>query len=492
MNGTGTWSAGSATVYYSNNIEINTAGTFSIAAGASVGYKTGILKYTAGTVSIDVTSTLFIQGSMTLNTPAASVAWGKVTISGSPTITLSSGPKIAGLFTPGTVTTFSGNYIVELSGGATLSSVVTGASSAALKLSGGTFYGSALNINTSVAGNVTFGSGASSFAFGGALPPTLTYTSGTVTMGAIGTTNSLTIGGNATLSSGWNATTFNNFGSNATATLTLNSDINISGLFNLASTLTINGAYNVNVSGGFPTSGSGTLVSGSAATVVFKGGTYHNSSLAFNGKLTINPVGTVTLGNCVMQSGGYLKYVAGAGSIVNNSGSNYINLYAGTTLDVNGIPAFWNILYFSNAGTYTLASDFHCNTMQFVSSYAVIFSGAYDIYCLYLSSVAAGTGGSTLSLVAGRTLNISAGINFQAQVGSTNTINSATPSSKTYIKYTGTTLNNLFNGRTAFVDIDASGGAPLYSINGSATRCVNARGVTGADIGGGGLKMVVN
>ena len=85
LNGTGTWSHGSA-VYLSNNLIINTAGTITI--GTNVYYSTGTLTYTAGTVNTTTNnSTLTIAASTTLNVDG--ITWYNVAIT-TGTLTLTS------------------------------------------------------------------------------------------------------------------------------------------------------------------------------------------------------------------------------------------------------------------------------------------------------------------------------------------------------------------------------------------------------------------
>ncbi len=315
---------------------------------------------------------------------------------------------------------------------------------------------------------------------GGAANNTYTYTRGTVSFATI------LLAGNAQLS-GWNNITITSFGNSATATATIDSDITMSGALGIsAATLTVNGAFHVYFGGNFGPSSGSCGIAGTAEFIMNGTGAWGNSSLTMNGKLTINTSGTVTIGNCVMQTNGTLKYVAG--TIVNASGSNYINLYSSNTLDVSTMPVFWNILYITNTGTYTLASDLHANEIKFVAAYTATWSGAFNIYCTNLNSVAAGTGGCVFKIPDGKTLTVSSGIDFVANKGTTNTISSNTNGVKSYLNWTNAYYTNMFITRTNFTDIDASGSTlPIYTYNSgsSITRCVKVYFLSGYSINGG-------
>ena len=336
-----------------------------------------------------------------------------------------------------------------------------------------------INLN----GDVTFSNG-TIFVYGGS--GTITRTTGTITT----TGHTLSFISAATLTTP--GMTWGTIVASGAATVTLSQDIVLTGgvATSGGAALTMNG-YTCTFEGSLGgVSGS----QGIAGTTEFIWNgttcTWNNSSFTMNGKFTINSAsGTLTLGNCAMGTAGtpVLKYVH-AGSVVNSSGSNYLNIYGGITLNVNGMPAFWNALYISNTGTYTLASDLHCNVIQFVGAYVATWTSAFDIYCTNLNSISAGGGNCTFKIPDGKHLYISLGIDFATSKGTTNTISSNTATVKSYLVWQNAYFTNQFITRTNFTDIDASGSTvPIYtySSQSSITRCVKVYTLTGYSINGG-------
>jgi len=116
LNGTGTWSHGSA-VYLSNNLTINTSGTITI--GTNIYYRTGTLTYTAGIVDTTTNNStlnlhgLTTSGSLILTTNG--ITWKNVFIVVSSgltlTITLTNNFNISGNISLGQSTTYSAGTI---------------------------------------------------------------------------------------------------------------------------------------------------------------------------------------------------------------------------------------------------------------------------------------------------------------------------------------------------------------------------------------------
>jgi hypothetical protein len=119
-NGTGTWS-GSGKI--GNSFTINTAGTLTISG--SVGFDTGTLTYTAGTV-VTTGSTLTIGTTATLNVNG--INWNNISVgSGNFTITLSSNLLVSGTLQItgfGQTKTING-FVVTLAGSLTLTNAIT-------------------------------------------------------------------------------------------------------------------------------------------------------------------------------------------------------------------------------------------------------------------------------------------------------------------------------------------------------------------------------
>lgn len=92
LNGTGTWFCDSSN-RVNNNLTINTSGTITL--GATIGYNTGVLTYTSGTI-VNTGSLLRIWGNCTLNT--SGMQWNDIKIAAACSVTLSSDLNLDGNF----------------------------------------------------------------------------------------------------------------------------------------------------------------------------------------------------------------------------------------------------------------------------------------------------------------------------------------------------------------------------------------------------------
>jgi hypothetical protein len=336
FNGTGTWSA-SAAGYIQNNITINTSGTLTI--GTNIYYNTGTLTYTAGTVTT-TGSTLNLSASTTLNTNG--ITWNNINTSNTLTLTLSSNLNTTNLYQLGILSfTLGGNNLsisgtLSLANGSTSTSLNVPQNLQVTNLLLGNGFSSYHTLNgvftISVSGNLTQnqgngissgtasillnGTGTWSNASTGALQNNLTInTSGTLTIG----TNIYYNTGTLTYTAGTVDTTTNNSTLNISASTTLNtngifwnnititagtqtltSDLNCQNL--TAATNTINGLFNVNVSGNITASG---LVQGTSTIVLIGTGlwTALNGSNCFRTPVIINTNGIITLANSLCHDG---------------------------------------------------------------------------------------------------------------------------------------------------------------------------------------------
>jgi hypothetical protein len=200
----------------------------------NVTLSTGMTYTGAGTLSVTNTSTLTSNGK---------TITGGLSFSTSSTKTLNDNWTVTGLYTnTSTTTTINGNSLI-LNGGITLTGIMAGTTQ--IILQGGTWSGNfAIENPFAFSGNSTI-SGAVLYGVAGS--PLMSYSAGTVT-----TTNStLDINVNATLNC--SAVTFNNVGIlSSGGIVTLQDNLNMSGALSsgVATTTTINGAYNVNVLSG--------------------------------------------------------------------------------------------------------------------------------------------------------------------------------------------------------------------------------------------------
>lgn len=173
LNGTGTWSAGTAS-YVTNNLTINTTGTITI---GNVQKRGGTLTYIAGTMNVSGTLTLRLTAA-TLNT--SGMVWSNVTFGDAVTYTLTSDLNVRGLILGlSAVTTTINGSTINVSGNITMGgSTITGTTN--LKMTGGSFVGAStfqLRLPLEIAGDVTI-SNSAEFRYN---TGTLTYTSGKVT-----------------------------------------------------------------------------------------------------------------------------------------------------------------------------------------------------------------------------------------------------------------------------------------------------------------------
>jgi hypothetical protein len=386
LNGTGTWSGAGQ---LRNNLTINTTGTITISG--TVNYNTGTLTYTAGTV-VTTGSTLSISLSTTLNT--SGMTWNNIsTLLNTLTITILSNLNIGGTLTLGSAVTINGAFNVNVSGNLTVNNS-TGAGTATIILNGtGTWSGNFnvsnnLIINTSgtitISGSVTKSGN------------TLTYTAGTV----VTTGSTLSIAASTTLNTSgmsWNNVTISG------GTTTLTSNCTAIGNLTLSGTSpTINGLFNMNVGGNLTvsaTTGSGT------ATIVMNGTGTWGGGFALNQKLTINTLGTITIGGARMGAS-VLTYISGNvvtdGSTLTIDGSGSST----TTLNTNGIN--WNNVS-AVSGTFgiLLQSDLNIYGLYTTNGGAnnTTISGSFNINCYggitNNYGLVLGTGSPTLNLYGG-------------------------------------------------------------------------------------------
>lgn len=361
FNGTSTWPSTATSNTIKNNLTINTSGTITFAG--TFAYNTGTFTYTAGTV-VTTGSTLNAALSTTFNTNG--ITWNNVTFAGtSQTFTLSSNLNLSGLFTcnGSTTTTINGAFTITTSGGYTQTTVAIVSGTTSLKLTGGTWTSTtsavALRLDTEIAGNITLGTNVV-YNVG-----TLTYTSGTVT-----TTGSTLFINNGTYNT--NGIIWNNVSAVAGATVTLLSDMSLSGtLVNTGTgTITING-FTMNMGGLAPLS-SGTF--SGTTNFIFNGtGTWSGAGLIKN-NITINTAGTLTISGSVTYNTGTFTYVAGtvitSGSTLtastnttfNTAGMSFANITCGgvillnSLLTLTGTLTISGITQFTGTGGFTVAN----------------------------------------------------------------------------------------------------------------------------------------
>lgn len=245
-------------------------------------------------------------------------------------------------------------------------------------------------------------------------------------------------------------------------------------------TLTCNGGLTMSSNAG---------ATGTLATIIIGGGTWTGGTKSIGN--SINLAGNITLSGIIEYATGTITYISGTitqGSStlapngnfsLNTSGMSWFNISNVQTAQSPTITLLSNL---SATGTLTQSSN--------GSSYA--FSGNYNITLANLLIGDTNTGtASSFTLAAGQTLTVTNSLKIMGNAALNNTaftVKSATPSSPTYINYTGAIANEVISN-TNFTDITASGLTLLNYNGGTLTRTTNISNVTAANFGGAGILL---
>lgn len=375
FNGTGTWTG--TTNYISNNININC--TSLTITGSTVGYRTGTLTYTTGTVTT-TGSTLVIGASTTFN--CAGITWNNVSFSGtSQTWTLTGNMNVSGT-TSFNITTAGTLDIGTLNtGGLSMAGAGILGGSGSIVFNGTGVWGGtgaqiAVNTTINTAGTLTI-SPTQTVYFRNA---TLTYTAGTVV-----TTGSLIRIENVNTTLDVSGITWNNV-QIGVLTLTLSSNLNVTGTLTCSGTTILNG-FTANI-GGLTMN---QAMSGTTAIVMNGTGTWSSAGVLQN-NLTINTSGTITVSGAVVYNTGTLTYITG--TVLTGGSTLSTNLIA-VTFNTDGIA--WNNV--SLGVLTTLTSNLTVNGLLTTST---VINGA-NIYANGGITVGNNSGGTTVIWLQGGT-----------------------------------------------------------------------------------------
>lgn len=260
----------------------------------------------------------------------------------------------------------------------------------------------------------------------------------------------------------------------ASSTTTLLSDMYIGGSVTTTTGATnpiINSSgFSLYVAGDFIYSGTSAQMSGTATIIMNGTGILSTSTSAtFSINITINTIGTITLGT-VRFSGKILAYISGT---VITTGST-VTIFSSSTLNLNGIvlPS----LTFSNATastvyTHTLISNLVCNTLVFTGGNGgtTSLTGNYSVTCDILGL----SGGCRASFDPGTSLVVTTRMYGSGVEGVTGGMLSSTTTSRFVFNYMG----SLANQRLILTDIlyaDASTSTvPVCTYGGTVTDCIN-------------------
>ncbi len=393
MAGTGTISGGTSGSYIQNDIDINTSGT--ITFGPTLLYNTGTLRYISGN-TITTGSTLDLRDAQTTKLDTSGMTWNNITNTNTATVTLLSDLYLNGslinsvnpMQINGTGTT------IYVGGGITCNTLIYG--TAPIVLTGtGTWSGpgqirSNLTIDTS--GTITLGTNLY-YNTG-----TLSYSAGTV----IATAATLTVNAGTTTKFNTSGMTWNSLSIplNATATVTLLSDLNLAGSLSVnQATFTCNGA-NLYI-GGNLNHINGAFMNGSSTYIMNGTGTWSHSNQFANyiaNKITFNTSGTITISGIVRVADTTITYISGT---MITTGSTLVSL-SNITLNTSGMT--WNNFLQQSpfTRTITLLSDLYLsgglqlantNTGGFITinGYKIYVGGSY----FYMNSGNADINGTT-------------------------------------------------------------------------------------------------
>ena len=380
LNGTGIMSTDSVTGTggVRNNITINTSGTITI--GTTFAYATNTITYTTGTV-ITTGSTLLIIASATLATNG--IIWNNITLGTTLTLTLTTALNINGTFIPctGGVTVtintstvnISGNLSVQGTGG-----IVTGTSLFNINGTGTwshtstTTLRNSMNINTvgifTISGTVYYNTG------------TLTYIAGNVNTSG----SNLTISATTTLDLGLMPTALNNLiTSGASQTITLLSDLYVSGTVTLSSSGTPIWTGNTLYIGGNLIHQTNSVHSGTTTFVMNGTGTYSAASIncVIRNNFTINTTGKITFGAIIAYNTGTFTYLSGKVVVPKNS----IMYVLGSTTLINCHKINFDTVQFNQNNIITMNEFFSGSPNKPVKvqsanllNYIITFQNGYE------------------------------------------------------------------------------------------------------------------
>lgn len=307
----------------------------------------------------------------------------------------------------------------------------------------------------------------------------LTFAAGYTNTVTINTATTLTIAGNFT------DNTAHSWTVNGTGKITISAASTItSGGKTYPGTITFTGTNTKTLSGNWTISGA--LVIGGATTlnwttneklicgglnmtstctgtakIVISGGTWQTGNAIQN---NIDIQGDVTVSGSVAYNTGTLTYISGTVTTT----SSTLTIAANTTLNTTGIT--WNNITISGGTVMTLNSQLSASgTFTIGLGLNISFAGSFgfSLSTLTISTINA----KTITFNDGITYIITTALNaFTSQTGAVLLFTSDDATNKAILTLSpGATCNVLAN----FTRIDASGGRPIRTFNGTITSCTN-------------------
>lgn len=464
INGTGTWSH-SGLGYLTNNLTINTAGTFTVSG--SVIKNGGTILYTAGT-TVWTGSTLNMYAATTLT--LGSQQPFNLSLGGTVTTTLSANLTIIGALSTlasGSSTTYLNGFKIFVGGNLTINATCLLQGTTDIEMNGtGTW--TCANSTCTVSNNLTFNTAGTITISGNvykAGTSALTWTAGTM----VYTSSTINISSITTQTINLSGQTVNNFSIvGANCTLTISNNFTVGGNFLVSypssAHTTINGST-ISCAGSFTLNAAATVNVGGLTNFTLTGtGTWsHSTTCVLTSSLTINTAGTVTISGNVYKSGAATSITYTAGTVI-TTGST-LNISADITLNTNGMS--WNNI--SPAGTRTLT----------INSLLT----ATGTWTCAATTTFAGTSGWTITtwtcITAGLTITFKNGVTYTLSGGNMTNVGTAASKilftsdhavTKAILTLVGVTEANVYLSGTR---MDSSLGATVWTVGGVLTSTNN-------------------
>lgn len=330
---------------------ITVSGNITLGSGMTINSGLGLIMNTSGTMTSNGKTwpnSFAIQGASTTCTLAADF-----TIGGTFFINGSGTAKLDGAFT----------FICTA--GYTLSQATAGSGTASIRMTGtGTFSHPG---SFTLTNNITFNS-AGTLTQSGTTPfgGVVTYTAGTMSMGGTGGNSSASPTFN-TSGMTWNNMTFSN------GTVTLTSDLNASGTFNInASGTVLNGLFNYNITGASFLCASGST--NGTSTLNFTGTTTIGNTGQVQNPVTFNTAGTITFSASFVVANKTTTYTSGTMVCTGNTLTP-----RSATLNTSGMT--WNAVTINANQTTTLTSNLNCSGLLTLgdTNTATVINGLFNI-----------------------------------------------------------------------------------------------------------------
>ena len=429
----------------------------------------GIFKYTSGIVTTTGSTVLMVN--MIIN--SSTIVWGNLNLTGTSTITLLTDLSVSELLTLGststttTINSSGGTRTITAAGGIT-TGVTSGsvACNANIKATGGTLRGNPSNAGLislngytfEIDGNVTLSNTGYFYLYGGASSTGIfKWTSGVViSTGSLIQFNAMVIDSAGMV---FDRVTILN-GSGQTTTLTTN--LTTTGVVTLGNgtiTQTINGST-LTAGGGVTLSGTSTIILGTTILRVSGGSIASVSAVQL--RLNLELAGNVNFSTSLFYNTGSLTYISGTITFLPG-----VTLTSSTSLTFNTNGMTWNnITFTTTSSTLTLLSNFQMSGLLNTSG-TFTFVGAFDAN---LGSITTTIAGSIITLVSGRTYNLSGAIILTGTLGSPIQLKSSSAGSVAYFNSVNNGTSTRDVGFVTTADIDSSGGLTIYDYKGIITN----------------------